>query len=117
LLPRKRQPGKRRERNRAKSDSRKLSGTFLILLFSLIFIKEKTVFNVERKRMEHGLHKKALALSYITVGYNILEGLVSIFAGMLAGSIALIGFGLDSFIESLSGGIMVWRLGGGGGKN
>jgi cation diffusion facilitator family transporter len=111
LLPRKRQPGKRRERNRAKSDSRKLSGTFLILLFSLIFIKEKTVFNVERKRMEHGLHKKALALSYITVGYNILEGLVSIFAGMLAGSIALIGFGLDSFIESLSGGIMVWRFG------
>ena len=44
------------------------------------------------------LHKKALSLSYFTVGYNILEGIVSIFAGLLAGSIALVGFGLDSFV-------------------
>ena len=56
------------------------------------------------------LHKRALFLSYFTVGYNILEGIVSIFAGLLAGSIALVGFGLDSFVESLSGGVMVWRF-------
>lgn len=56
------------------------------------------------------LHKKALFLSYFTVGYNILEGAVSIFAGILAGSIALVGFGLDSFVESLSGGVMIWRF-------
>ena len=56
------------------------------------------------------LHKKALSLSYFTVGYNILEGIVSIFAGLLAGSIALIGFGLDSFVESSSGSIMIWRF-------
>lgn len=31
-------------------------------------------------------------------------------AGLLAGSIALVGFGLDSFVESLSGGVMIWRL-------
>ena len=55
-------------------------------------------------------HKKALLLSYFTVGYNIIEGLVSIWAGSLAGSIALVGFGLDSFIESLSGGVMIWRF-------
>jgi len=61
-------------------------------------------------KMDSGLHKKALRLSYITVVYNILEGLVSIFAGSLAGSIALIGFGLDSFVESLSGGVMIWRF-------
>lgn len=54
--------------------------------------------------------KKALILSYITVGYNILEGVVSMIAGYLAGSIALSGFGLDSFVESLSGMVMVWRL-------
>lgn len=36
--------------------------------------------------------------------------MVSIFAGLLAGSIALIGFGLDSFVESLSGGVMIWRF-------
>ena len=56
------------------------------------------------------LHKKALFLSYLTVGYNIIEGLISILAGYLAGSIALVGFGLDSFVESLSGGIMIWRF-------
>jgi len=47
--------------------------------------------------MDSKLHKKTLSLSYFTVGYNILEGIVSIFAGLLAGSIALVGFGLDSF--------------------
>lgn len=60
--------------------------------------------------MDSRLHKKALSLSYFTVGYNVLEGLVSIFAGILAGSIALVGFGLDSFVESLSGSVMIWRL-------
>ena len=56
------------------------------------------------------LSRKALLLSYITVGYNLFEGVVSILAGALAGSIALVGFGLDSFVESLSGGIMIWRF-------
>jgi cation diffusion facilitator family transporter len=60
--------------------------------------------------MNSRLHKKALRLSYITVGYNVVEGLVSILAGSLANSIALIGFGLDSFVESLSGGVMIWRF-------
>jgi len=56
------------------------------------------------------LQRKALLLSYFTVGYNLLEGLVSVLAGVLARSTALLGFGLDSFVESLSGGIMVWRF-------
>ncbi len=56
------------------------------------------------------LSKKALLLSYITVGYNILEAIASIIAGAIAGSVALIGFGLDSFVESLSGGVMIWRF-------
>lgn len=57
-----------------------------------------------------GLYRKALFLSYFTVGYNFLEGIASILAGLLAGSIALFAFGLDSFIESLSGGVMIWRF-------
>ncbi len=60
--------------------------------------------------MTSGLQKRALLLSYFTVGYNILEGVVSIFAGSSASSIALIGFGLDSFVESLSGAVMIWRF-------
>ena len=56
-------------------------------------------------------HRKALLLSYFTVGYNVLEGGASIVAGSFSGSIALLGFGLDSFVESLSGCIMIWRFG------
>lgn len=55
-------------------------------------------------------HKKALWLSYFTVLYNIGECVVSILVGFLAGSIALIGFGSDSFVESLSGSVMIWRF-------
>lgn len=56
------------------------------------------------------LRSRALRLSYFTVGYNMLEGVLSIAAGLIAGSVALVGFGLDSFIESLSGSIMIWRF-------
>lgn len=55
-------------------------------------------------------HKFGLLLSYITVGYNVLEGIVSVIVGSLTNSVALVGFGLDSFIESLSGSVMIWRL-------
>lgn len=60
--------------------------------------------------MMDALHKKALHLEFFTVGYNAVEALVSILFGIGAGSIALIGFGLDSIVESLSGCILVWRL-------
>lgn len=56
------------------------------------------------------LYKKALLLEYFTVGYNLLEAFVSILFGNLANSIALIAFGLDSIVESLSGLVLVWRL-------
>ena len=56
------------------------------------------------------LYKKALFLEYFTVGYNILEAIASILFGAMANSIALIGFGLDSIVESLSGMVLVWRL-------
>lgn len=56
------------------------------------------------------LYKKALLLEYFTVGYNVLEAVASITAGKLAGSVSLIGFGLDSIVESLSGTVMLYRL-------
>lgn len=58
----------------------------------------------------NSLYKKGLRLEYFTVAYNILEAAVSIVFGSIAGSIALIGFGLDSIIESLSGLVLIWRL-------
>jgi len=56
------------------------------------------------------LWRTALLLEYFTIAYNIAEAVLSILAGLLAGSIALVGFGLDSIVESLSAVILVWRL-------
>lgn len=55
-------------------------------------------------------YRKALFLEYFTVAYNILEAALAIFFGSMAKSIALVGFGLDSVVESLSGGVLIWRL-------
>jgi divalent metal cation (Fe/Co/Zn/Cd) transporter len=60
--------------------------------------------------MKSELQQKALNLSYFTVVYNILEGILSIFAGLMSGSISLLGFGLDSAVESLSAAVMIWRF-------
>jgi len=52
----------------------------------------------------------ALRLEYLTVGWNVVEGVVAVTAALAAGSIALLGFGIDSFVESTSGSILIWRL-------
>lgn len=49
-------------------------------------------------------------LEYFTIAYNGAEGLVSIVAGLIAGSVSLVGFGLDSAIEVTSGAALLWRL-------
>jgi divalent metal cation (Fe/Co/Zn/Cd) transporter len=54
--------------------------------------------------------RRGLKLEYLTIGWNSLEAIVAIGAGVLAGSIALVGFGLDSIIEIVSGAILFLRL-------
>jgi len=49
-------------------------------------------------------------LEYFTIAWNSLEGLVAVVAGVLAGSISLVGFGVDSFIEVTSGSVLLWRM-------
>jgi divalent metal cation (Fe/Co/Zn/Cd) transporter len=49
-------------------------------------------------------------LEYFTIAWNTLEGLVAIVAGAFAGSISLMGFGIDSFIEVTSGAVLLWRM-------
>jgi divalent metal cation (Fe/Co/Zn/Cd) transporter len=53
---------------------------------------------------------RALRLEYLTVGWNIVEGVIAIAAATASGSVALLGFGIDSFVESASGSVMIWRL-------
>lgn len=56
------------------------------------------------------LHRRALRLEYFTVAWNVIEAIVAIVAGLIAGSVALIGFGADSGIEVISGLALLWRL-------
>lgn len=54
--------------------------------------------------------RKGRHLEYFTLGWNLTEAGVAVAAGIVASSIALVGFGVDSLIECLSGGILLWRL-------
>jgi divalent metal cation (Fe/Co/Zn/Cd) transporter len=65
--------------------------------------------------MEIALDRQAVTrrgkqLEYFTIAWNSLEGLVALVAGALAGSISLVGFGIDSLIEVTSGGVLLWRM-------
>lgn len=60
------------------------------------------------KREEDTRH--ARKLEYLTIGWNLIEAGVAIGAGVVAGSIALIGFGVDTMIEVLSAFVILWRL-------
>lgn len=53
---------------------------------------------------------RALNLEYLTVGWNVVEGVVAVCAALLAGSVAILGFGIDSFVECASAGVLIWRL-------
>lgn len=67
-----------------------------------------TTINQADGRAEH--LRRGRLLEYLTIGWNMLEGVVAVGSGLVAGSAALVGFGVDSFIESLSGGALLWRL-------
>lgn len=58
----------------------------------------------------NSIRRHALALAVFTVVYNVIEGVVAMIGATASGSTALLGFGLDSFVESLSGSVMVWRF-------
>lgn len=56
------------------------------------------------------LGRRARLLASASVSYNLVEGVIAISAGLVAGSVALIGFGLDSAIEVSSGLIILWQF-------
>jgi divalent metal cation (Fe/Co/Zn/Cd) transporter len=64
---------------------------------------------------ELSIRRPALAhrgrrLEYFTIVWNSLEGLVAVAAGNIAGSVSLVAFGMDSFIEVTSGATLLWRM-------
>jgi len=54
--------------------------------------------------------RRGRRLEYFTIAWNTLEGLVAVIAGAVAGSVSLVGFGIDSFIEVTSGSALLWRM-------
>lgn len=71
---------------------------------------------------DHGVHqdrppssralavRRANVLAWATVGWNVVEGVVALVAGVAAGSISLVGFGIDSSIEVSAAVVVLWRL-------
>lgn len=65
-----------------------------------------TELTVDRQVIAH----RGKRLEYFTIAWNSLEGIVAVVAGAFAGSISLVGFGIDSFIEVVSGVAVLWRM-------
>lgn len=56
------------------------------------------------------LERRGLRLEYLTVGWNVIEAIVAVASGLAAGSIALVGFGLDSTVEIFAACVVIWQL-------
>lgn len=80
---------------------------FLFAIYSEYAFK-MTELTVARRVMAY----RGRRLEYFTIVWNGLEGLIAVAAGIVAGSISLAGFGMDSFIEVISGATLLWRMAG-----
>jgi divalent metal cation (Fe/Co/Zn/Cd) transporter len=65
-----------------------------------------TELSIARQAIAH----RGRRLEHFTIAWNTLEGLIGVGAGLLAGSISLVGFGIDSIIEVTSGATLLWRM-------
>jgi cation diffusion facilitator family transporter len=63
----------------------------------------------QRKKQRKNTHR-GRKLEYFTIAWNALEAGLAIYAGVVARSVSMVGFGADSFIEVISGGAVLWRM-------
>jgi divalent metal cation (Fe/Co/Zn/Cd) transporter len=66
--------------------------------------------SIELIAARHSVVRRGILLSYATIGYNCLEAIGALVAGLLSGSVALVGFGVDSVIEVVASVAAQWRL-------
>lgn len=67
------------------------------------------IYSEQQNNSQGKLYKLAFALAYITIFYNIVEGIVSVIFGIQDETLSLFGFGVDSFVEVISG-IGIWHM-------
>jgi len=79
-----------------------------VQLRSLVMLRYHDPMDSSAARFQH--IERGIFLEYLTLGWNLVEGVVAVTSGVISGSVALLGFGIDSFIEMFSGGILLWRL-------
>jgi divalent metal cation (Fe/Co/Zn/Cd) transporter len=75
-----------------------------------LYILTVSTKSIADESIQTAVVQRGRRLEYLTIGWNSLEAVVSIGAGIAAGSIALVGFGIDSVIEVSSGAVLLWRL-------
>src|SRR5262249_16562824 len=88
------------------------SGSLNLIKFGAILTRELIIEILVTDRVNTA--RRGQRLEYFSIAWNMLEGLLSVLAGILAGSIALVGFGIDSFIEVTSAGGVVCGVSVGG---
>jgi divalent metal cation (Fe/Co/Zn/Cd) transporter len=77
---------------------------------SLVFKSSQSRGRKMSELTREDLVRRGIRLSYATIGYNTFEAVASLIAGLFAGSVALIGFGIDSLVEVTASGAAQWRL-------
>jgi hypothetical protein len=81
----------------------------LSVMHELTTVQVAAAPTITRERYE-GLAQRVRLLSWLSLAWMAVEGAVAIAAGIVAGSIALVGFGLDSAIEGFASVIIIWRF-------
>lgn len=61
-------------------------------------------------RSQEALRRRGLRLAWLIVVWDVLEGAIAVTAGVIANSIALIGFGIDSGLEVFTASVVIWQL-------
>jgi divalent metal cation (Fe/Co/Zn/Cd) transporter len=76
------------------------------------WVMESTSIPLQIGRERESLVRRAKLLAWLGIGWHAVEATVAVVAGIVAGSIALVGFGADSVVESFAGLTLLWRFGG-----
>jgi len=94
------------------SEAREAGGSYAEAVAARGSLPVLTVPATSRSDERPGLVRRAQALAWLGIAWHGVEAAVAIGAGIVAGSVALVGFGADSLVESVAGFVLLWRFAG-----